>query len=55
MANPEHVEVVKQGAEAIRRWRTENPGVTFQLDEANLEQYNLDGADLFGAYLAEAT
>jgi hypothetical protein len=25
MANPEHVAIVKQGAEAIRKWRAENP------------------------------
>jgi hypothetical protein len=25
MANPEHVEIVKQGAEAICRWREESP------------------------------
>lgn len=27
MANPEHVEVVKLGAEAIRKWREEIPDV----------------------------
>ncbi len=27
MANPEHVEIVKQGADAIRAWRARNPDV----------------------------
>ncbi len=25
MANPEHVEIVKQGAEAVDQWRMEHP------------------------------
>jgi hypothetical protein len=64
MANPEHVEVVKQGAEAIRKWRVENPDVRLELrevdlvnadlirvdlSEADLSSANLSGADLSGA------
>jgi uncharacterized protein YjbI with pentapeptide repeats len=51
MANPEHVEVVKQGAEAIGQWREKNPGVTLDLREADLREVNLHGADLDWANL----
>ena len=43
MANPNHVEIVKQGAEAIAEWRKANPG----------ERLDLRAADLRGAYLYE--
>jgi hypothetical protein len=36
MANPEHVKVVKQGAEAIHQWREKNPDVKLDLGEAGL-------------------
>jgi hypothetical protein len=54
MANPEHVEVVKRGAEAIRTWREEHPEVTLDLREAHLGWADLRGADLGGA-LGEPT
>ncbi len=54
MANPEHVEVVKQGAEAILKWREENPGVTLDLSEADLFMRNLARAHLGVANLAWA-
>jgi hypothetical protein len=41
MANPEHVAHVKQGAEAIRQWRAENPDVKLDLSEADLHGANL--------------
>ena len=41
MANPEHVEIVKQGAEAIVEWRDKPP----------VERLALSGADLSGADL----
>ncbi len=70
MANPEHVEVVKQGAEAIRKWREANPDVRLDLSEAdfrgesrgaadlgnsNLSNTDLDGTDLSGANLSNAS
>jgi hypothetical protein len=70
MANPEHVEVVKRGAEAIRKWREENPDVRFDLSDAdfrgetlsgvdlrnaNLSKTDLDGTDLSGANLSNAS
>lgn len=51
MANPEHVEIVKQGAEAIREWREENPCVLFELGGADLFGTNLIEADLRGTNL----
>ena len=49
MANPEHVEVVKQGKEAIDLWRSQHPGEHLDLSDANLS-----GTDLFEADLSEA-
>jgi hypothetical protein len=56
MANPAHVELVKQGAEAIRQWREEHPGVRLDLNRADLrgaylgwsilDEANLAGADM---------
>lgn len=64
MANPEHVEIVQQGAEAIRKWRAANPGVPLELSGAKLGDVNLSdadtstanfvGADLTGANLRGA-
>jgi hypothetical protein len=54
MANPEHVELVKQGAEAIRRWREENPDVSLDLGGADLRGAWLSTANLGGAKLADA-
>jgi len=54
MASPEHVEIVKRGAEAIREWREENPEVPLDLSEADLRKANLGGANLFEANLAGA-
>lgn len=46
MANPEHVEIVKQGAEAISRWREKNPDTWLDLIDAELTGINLRGAKL---------
>ena len=53
MANPKHVEVVKQGAEAIERWRKENPCVWFDLSNADLNSADLSGANLSTANLRD--
>ena len=57
--NPEHLAVVKQGAAAIAEWRAENPDITLNLKEADLNGADLNGADLSeadlsGAHLIEA-
>ena len=54
MANPEHVEIVRQGAAAIDQWRPQNPGAYLDLSEADLRGANLRGANLSGANLREA-
>lgn len=54
MANPEHVEIVIAGADAIREWREENPEVRLDLSRADLSQADLSEADLSGADLGGA-
>ncbi len=59
MANPEHLEVVKQGAEVIQKWRDANPNVSFDLRDADLCEEdlswaNLSWANLMGAHLNQA-
>ena len=69
MANPEHLEILKQGVEAWNEWRRENPTVTPDLRAAHLEgaflhtadfrsvnlgRANLSGARLEGAHLGGA-
>ena len=49
MAIAEHVEVVRKGTEAIKRWREGNPGLRLDLSAANL-----DGVDLCNANLRDA-
>ena len=60
MANPEHVEILKQGVEAWNRWRKKNPRTKPDLCNAKLSgiklYYNLNlvEADLAGAELSDA-
>ncbi|NEQ50782.1 MAG: hypothetical protein F6K11_11705 [Leptolyngbya sp. SIO3F4] len=56
MANPEHLELLKQGIEAWNQWRINNPAVQPDLSEtvlsgADLYSANLSGANLSGALL----
>ena len=51
MAKPEHVEIVKQGKEAIDVWRRENPDEQLDLFGATLIRASLKGASLKGADL----
>ncbi len=54
MANPKHVEIVKQGAEALAEWRASHRDEKLDLSEAILMGENLIGADLSGADLTAA-
>lgn len=54
MANPEHLEILRQGVEAWNSWRRENPNLIPNLDRAQLNDWKLGGADLHGAYLNAA-
>jgi uncharacterized protein YjbI with pentapeptide repeats len=49
MANPEHLEILKQGVEVWNKWRKENRGVV-----PDLQAVDLIGANLERAYLSRA-
>ena len=42
MANPEHLKILKEGAEAWNQWRKENPAVRPDLGEADLRWADLE-------------
>src|SRR5271157_4052046 len=54
MANPEHLEILKQGVEQWNKWRKEHPDVDPDLHEADLDSAKLSGANLFRAVLRRA-
>ncbi len=54
MANPEHLEILKQGVEVWNQWRTENPEIEPDLCEAICSQANLPGANLTVTDLSKA-
>ncbi len=54
MATPKHVDLVQQGAEAIRQWREKNPDVRLDVYRVNLGEATLARADLHGATLGGA-
>ncbi len=49
MANPEHVEVVRQGAAAVKEWRKNTPIVSLDLSNADLSECDLADMNLSGA------
>jgi len=51
MANPEHLEILKQGVVVWNRWREENPDVISDLNNADLHGTVLSGAKLRNALL----
>ncbi len=50
----EHFEIVRQGTEAVNKWRYLNPFVNLDLYEADLSNINLKGADLKNVNLMKA-
>src|SRR4030042_553415 len=54
MANPEHVNIVRQGRDAIAEWRQQNPEARLDLAGANLSGAQLFEADLTRADLSGA-
>jgi uncharacterized protein YjbI with pentapeptide repeats len=54
MANPEHLEILKQSVDQWNKWRKEHPEVRPDLNKAHLAAADLRGADLRDAFLGEA-
>jgi uncharacterized protein YjbI with pentapeptide repeats len=54
MANPEHVKIVRQGAETIRKWRVEHSDESLDLSSADRQEVDLSQADLRGVNLRMA-
>jgi hypothetical protein len=52
MANPEHLEILKQGVEVWNKWRREHEEVVPRLDFADLSAAGLSAADLRGTDLS---
>jgi TIR domain/Pentapeptide repeats (8 copies) len=53
MANPEHLEILKQGVERWNKWREEHPDVRPDLGKADLFRANLSAADVIRAHFSE--
>jgi len=53
MANPEHLEILKQGVVVWNQWREEKPAIRPDLSKANLVGMNLTGANFIDVNLAE--
>ena len=51
MANPQHLDLLKQGADVWKTWRQENPKEHPDLSEADLHENDLSGFDLSEAKL----
>jgi len=54
MANPGHLEILKEGVKQWNKWRDEHPQVTPDLVRADFGEANLSEADLSGANLSGA-
>jgi hypothetical protein len=54
MANSDHLEVLRQGREAIDKWRESNPSAALDLSGADLQGAGLAGVDLSDADLSRA-
>jgi uncharacterized protein YjbI with pentapeptide repeats len=58
MANPEHVKIIRQGADVWNQWRTEHPTIKPDLSDTkffrnNLRRVNLRGANLSSTDLSQ--
>ena len=54
MANPEHMRIVRGGAEVLEQWREKNPDVRLDLEVADLSGVKVSMADLSNAILEGA-
>lgn len=50
MANPEHLDILRQGVEAWNQWREENPGIGVDLSGADLTGFDLAHIDAGSHY-----
>jgi TIR domain/Pentapeptide repeats (8 copies) len=55
MANPEHVEILKQGVQVWNQWRQEFPKIVPDLSGADLSHINLSYSSLFDTTFSVAT
>ena len=55
MADPEHLDLLKQGVSHWNQWRRENPAIQPTLSGADLQDASLQGANLQGANLQDAS
>jgi uncharacterized protein YjbI with pentapeptide repeats len=53
MADPRHLEIIRQGSEVWNTWRRENPEVVPDLSKTDLSGANLNSANLFEASLRD--
>src|SRR5437868_4566455 len=54
MANQEHLDILKQGAEVWNQWRKDHINIDINLSEANLSETDLSEANLRRAYFRRA-
>lgn len=54
MANQQHLDVLKQGAEAWNTWRKEHPDIQPDLSKANLKEADLNNNILWNANFSDA-
>lgn len=54
MANPEHLQILKQGVKTWNAWRKKNPEIIPNFFKANLNEVNLRKVNLNGANLCQA-
>ena len=54
MANPRHLDILRQGVDVWNRWREENPELLPDLSNSNLSWAYLRAANLSGADLSQA-
>src|ERR1051326_1912866 len=52
MANPEHLEILKQGVKVWNKWREEHADTQPDLNKADLKDIDLRGASLMRAHLS---
>jgi hypothetical protein len=54
MAKPDHISIVREGMDSIRKWNRDHPQEQLELSGADLHKIGLNRADLFNANLSMA-